>query len=84
MLWGVVVLVFNFSIDTIWCGITVNIKKVWRYQRGNKNSSKDKQNNGQKKKDKQLSTKHYIENTNLTINSGWTQMPWKGSHFLFH
>ena len=36
------------------------IWKVWRYQRGNQ--KKDKHYDGHKKKDKQRSTKHYIEN----------------------
>jgi hypothetical protein len=38
--------------------------RVWRYQRIIRicKSKKDRQHNGQKKKDKQQSTKHYTQN----------------------
>jgi hypothetical protein len=53
----------DFDINT-----THNIKKVWRYQRGNQkwpiksHQSKDRQYNGEKVNDKQWSTTHYTEN----------------------
>jgi len=36
--------------------------RVWRYQRNNQNPYIEDGHNGQKKKDKQWSTKHYTEN----------------------
>ena len=46
-----------------WWGIKL-IRKVWRYQRGvirSRRMKKNRQYNGQKKKDKQWSTKHFTE-----------------------
>jgi hypothetical protein len=41
------------------------------------------------RKDKQGATTHYTENwrsnnTNPSINRGWTQVLWKGKQFLLH
>jgi hypothetical protein len=52
-------------------------------------SSKDEQHNGQKKKDKQRSAKHYTKskrssNTNPTKNRGWIRVLWKGKQLLLH
>ena len=51
--------------------------------------SKDRQHNGQMKKDKQRSTKHYTENkrssnTNPTYNLGWTQVLRISMQILIH
>ena len=60
-----IIIVYSFINDI---NTTHNIKKVWRYQRGNQkwpiksHQSKDRQYNGEKVNDKQWSTTHYTEN----------------------
>jgi hypothetical protein len=66
------------------------MKKSLKMPKGvirNRKSKKDRQYNGQKKRDKQLSTKHYTENqrssnTNPTKNRGSTHVLRKVEQFL--
>ena len=69
--------------DRVYFLIMMNERKVWRYQRDQKQTvkqEKDKQYIGKKKKDKR--TENDTENsrsssTNLTEHRGWTQLLWQ-------
>ena len=73
---------------------SLNIGRVWRYQRDNQNPYIEEEHTTQwpkenKQKDKQRSTKHNIynqrsSNTNPTKKREWTQVLRKGKQFLLH